>query len=193
MSGMHEWQSVIRQIAAQVVSGVRQIKLGLSTSVDQTNMAIKAQYQPEGIESGFLPFMTPLAGVGWGLIAIPPAGVQIVIGHEGGDGQAGVGLGCLWDNAHMPPATYKPGEIWLVSMGGSTAKVTNDGKVTLTDAHGSSIVLNNDGTITSSGTWTHTGAFTATGEGTFNGGHTVSAHKHGGVQAGSSQTSTPTG
>ena len=142
MSGMHEWQSVIRQIAAQVVSGVRQIKLGLSTSVDQTNMAIKAQYQPEGIESGFLPFMTPLAGVGWGLIAIPPAGVQIVIGHEGGDGQAGVGLGC---------------------------------------------------TITSSGTWTHTGAFTATGEGTFNGGHTVSAHKHGGVQAGSSQTSTPTG
>lgn len=37
------------------------------------------------------------------------------------------------------------------------------------------------------------GTLTATGEGTFNGSHTVSAHKHGGVQTGSGQTGTPTG
>lgn len=53
-------------------------------------------------------------------------------------------------------------------------------------------------TITASGsafTGPVTGDSTAefTGEGTFNGGHTVSAHTHGGVQSGGSSTSTPTG
>lgn len=53
-------------------------------------------------------------------------------------------------------------------------------------------------TITASGT-AFTGPVTGdstaafTGEGTFNGGHTVSAHTHGGVQSGGSSTSTPTG
>jgi phage baseplate assembly protein gpV len=37
------------------------------------------------------------------------------------------------------------------------------------------------------------GTVTATGEGTFNGGHTVSQHKHGGVQTGGGSTGTPTG
>lgn len=37
------------------------------------------------------------------------------------------------------------------------------------------------------------GAVVATGEGTFNGGHTVSAHKHGGVQPGGGTSGTPTG
>ena len=37
------------------------------------------------------------------------------------------------------------------------------------------------------------GAVVATGEGTFNGGHTVSAHVHGGVQSGGSDTAPPTG
>jgi hypothetical protein len=34
---------------------------------------------------------------------------------------------------------------------------------------------------------------TASGEGVFNGGHTVSAHTHGGVQAGGAHTATPEG
>jgi len=37
------------------------------------------------------------------------------------------------------------------------------------------------------------GKITATGEGTFNGGHTVSAHKHGGVTTGSGTSGTPSG
>lgn len=38
-----------------------------------------------------------------------------------------------------------------------------------------------------------TGAVVASGEGTFNGGHTVSAHVHGGVAAGAGTTNPPTG
>jgi len=193
MSRMHEFHSVMRQIAAQVVGNLRQLKLGMSTSVDQANMAIKAQYQPENIESGFMPHMTPMAGAGWGLVAIPPAGVQVVIGHEDGDGQAGLSLGCIWDNNNQPPAAYKPGEIWLVSMGGAIIKATNDGKVTLIDKSGASLVLNNDGTATLNADLKVNGKVTATGEGTFNGGHTVSAHTHPGVTAGTASTQAPTG
>lgn len=167
MMHRHEMESAFRQIAAQVMGGLRQIKLGLTTSVNQSNMAVKAAYQPENSESGFMPHMTPLAGAGWGIVAIPPAGVQVVVGHEDGDGQAGISLGCIWDNNNQPPAGYKPGEIWLVSQGGAVVKVTNDGNVTISG-----------GTITLTGNVQVNGSVTATGEGTFNGGHTVSQHTH---------------
>ena len=199
---MHEFHSMVRQIAEQVVGGVRTIYLGVTTSVDALNTAVKATYQPANVESGFMPVMTPMAGAGWGVVAIPPANVQVVIGHEHGDAQAGIVLGCIWDNNNKPPAAYKPGEIWLIAMtGGATVKVTNDGKVTLTDKAGSVVVMNGDGTgtmtfgsgLTINANLTVNGTVTATGEGTFKGGHTVSAHTHGGVTAGSSNTATPTG
>jgi hypothetical protein len=50
-----------------------------------------------------------------------------------------------------------------------------------------------DGGVDIGGDLTVEGQVTATGEGTFNGGHTVSAHKHGGVQPGSGTTALPTG
>jgi uncharacterized protein involved in type VI secretion and phage assembly len=198
---MHAFRSMIREVAEQVVGGVRTLVMGVTTSVDQANTAVKATYQPANVESGFMPHMTPLAGNGTGVVAIPPPGVQVVIGHEQGDAQAGLVLGCVWDNNNRPPAAYKPGEVWLISLGSALVKVTNDGKVTLTDKAGSVVTMNGDGTgtmtfssgLTINADLTVNGKVTATGEGTFNGGHTVSAHTHGGVTAGSSSTATPTG
>lgn len=185
---MHEFRSMIREVAEQVASGVRTLMMGVTTSVDQGNSAVKATYQPANVESGFMPHMTPLAGNGTGIIAIPPPGVQVVIGHEQGDAQAGVVLGCIWDNNNRPPAAYKPGEVWLASLGGAIFKVTNDGNVTMI---GGTITLT--GAVTINGDVTVNGKVTATGEGTFAGGHTVSAHTHGGVSAGLASTAAPTG
>lgn len=82
------------------------------------------------------------------------------------------------------------------------------GAIIRTQDNNCSLVLNESGvvvtfgsiklTINSSGihfTGAVTGTSTATftGEGTFNGGHTVSAHTHGGVQSGGSTTAPPTG
>lgn len=57
---------------------------------------------------------------------------------------------------------------------------------------GHSITINSSG-IAISGAVTGDSTATFTGEGMFNGGHTVSAHIHGGVQTGGGNTATPTG
>jgi hypothetical protein len=57
---------------------------------------------------------------------------------------------------------------------------------------GHSITINGSG-IAVSGAVTGDNTATFAGEGIFNGGHTVSAHTHPGVQSGSSNTATPTG
>ena len=194
----HIFQRSLRQLAQQAGTVVRQLKMALLSSSDPVSGAVKAQYQPENTESGWMPYLTPLAGAGWGIVAIPPNGTQVAIAHEGGFAEAGVVLGCVWDNNNRPPANYNPGEIWLVNQAGNFAKLTNDGKVTLTDKAGTKIILNGDNTatITASGGLTITanttitgtlavsgavtGQSTATfsGEGRFNGGHTVSQHTH---------------
>lgn len=61
--------------------------------------------------------------------------------------------------------------------GAAYIELTSDGKVNIVAPGGVHV----------------TGTVDATGEGTFNGGHTVSAHRHGGVQSGGSLTNTPTG
>lgn len=53
--------------------------------------------------------------------------------------------------------------------------------------------VNITGNVAVDGDQSIDGELTVTGEGTFNGGHTVSAHLHGGVQSGGSTTDPPTG
>ncbi len=63
------------------------------------------------------------------------------------------------------------------------------------DSSGAGHVVNivAPGGVNINGNVSVTGTVTASAEVTANGGHTVSAHKHGGVQTGSGQTATPTG
>lgn len=53
--------------------------------------------------------------------------------------------------------------------------------------------LSTNSTVAAGGNVSVTGTVTATAEGTFNGGHTVSAHRHAGVTVGAGTTNTPTG
>lgn len=74
----------------------------------------------------------------------------------------------------------------------NAARIVMNGSGIVLSFGGHSITINSSG-IAISGAVTGDSTATFTGEGTFNGGHTVSQHKHGGVQSGSSQTATPTG
>ena len=91
------------------------------------------------------------------------------------------------------------GEFWLVRENGQFVKLTNDGKLTVSDGHGASVALNGAGTVSSSGTWTHTGDMTVTGnigcDVTVTGDADVIAagisgksHVHPGVQSGEGDT-----
>ena len=203
----HVLQSALRQLAQQTGTAIRQLKMALITSSDPVTGAVKANYQPENIESGWMPYVTPLAGAGWGIVAIPPNGTQVTVAHEGGFAEAGVVLGCVWDNNNTPPANYIAGEIWLVNKAGNLVKLTNDGKATLIDKAGSTLTLNGDGTATLtassgltvngnttvSGTLTVTGTVTGQASATFSGNVTggsidLQGHIHSGVQGGPSFT-----
>lgn len=70
---------------------------------------------------------------------------------------------------------------------------SDDGQMYIEMAGGNVVNIKVPGGLNITGDVKVTGKVTATGEGTFNGGHTVSAHVHGGVTAGGANTNTPTG
>lgn len=75
---------------------------------------------------------------------------------------------------------------------GNAARVVMNASGIVLSFDGNSITINSSG-IAISGPVTGNNTATFAKEGTFNGGHTVSAHTHPGVQSGSSNTAPPTG
>lgn len=191
-------QNAVRAQAQALGNTKTFVRTGLVSGYDPARYAIKVMLQPEGYETGWMPLGSTWVGNGWGMFSPPSVGDQIEVAFEGGAHDAGGG-GVRFFSLVDVPLQVPSGECWLVHKTGTSIKLTNDGKITLTDAAGSIVQLQNNGTVaitgavSITGNVTVTGTFTATGEGTFNGGHTVSAHKHGGVAAGAATTATPTG
>lgn len=100
----------------------------------------------------------------------------------------------LWFDADNGVKLISPNPIQAVADNGGSnpPTVTMNSSGIVLSFGGHSITINSSG-IAISGAVTGDNTATFSGEGTFNGGHTVSAHKHGGVSSGSSQTAPPTG
>lgn len=82
----------------------------------------------------------------------------------------------------------------LANVSTTTAQLRNlDGTCYVELAPGGHVNIVAPGGLSVNGALNVTGAVVASGEGTFNGGHTVSAHKHPGVTTGAGITGTPTG
>jgi len=102
------------------------------------------------------------------------------------------------DGFAIPGVRSKPNVLPNVSM--ATAQLRNLAGTAYIELEAGGVVnivapggVNITGALNVDGDVDVTGTVDATEEGTFNGGHTVSAHKHGGVQTGSGTTGTPTG
>ena len=153
--------------------------------------------------TGYRPLCSPWVGKGWGMVCPAGPGEQHAVIFAQSHPDQALAIGRIFDNNHLPPrrADGQPavyGEFVLVDMSGNRVQLTNDqkllingvleldlsspGKVVITAPQ---IIMNGDVTVN--------GTVTASGEGTFNGGHTVSQHKHPGVQPGSGNTETPQG
>lgn len=176
-------------------------RLGVVSAYDPNTYSVKATFQPDGNETGWLPLGTLQVGSGFGIYAAPNIGDQIEVRFQEGDRDAGVAGPVLFDN-QSPPAKVPAGEIWVLHKSGAFFKLTNDGKATFSDAHGASVALNGDGTITSTGTWTHQGALTVQNNLTVQGatavagiqsnGHDIgNTHKHTGVSTGGGVSGPP--
>lgn len=190
------------------------MRVGTVASYDPSNYTVKVALQPEGAVTGWLPLVSAWVGNGWGMFSPPSIGDQIEVQFHDGDFDAGVACQRFF-NDQARPLSVPGGEFWLVHKLGALVKLTNDGKVTITDKAGSTAVLNGDGTatVTASGGLTLNantqinGNLSVSGNvgaggtvtapnvvGTTNvtfGGKSGVAHTHSGVQTGPGNTGAP--
>jgi phage baseplate assembly protein V len=190
------------------------MRVGTVTSYDPSNYSVKVALQPEGALTGWLPLVSPWTGGGWGMFSPPTIGDQIEVQYHDGDFDAGVACQRFFNDKNRP-LPVPSGEFWLVHKLGALLKLSNDGKVTITDKAGSTVVLNGDGT----GTATFAGGLTVNANTQLNGNLNVSgnvgaggtvtapnvvgttnvtfggksgvAHTHSGVQTGPGNTGVP--
>lgn len=154
---MRGLQNVMRAQALLAAQGHQSARMGIVSAYDPSTYSVKVQFPPDASETGWIPLTAIGTGQGWGVCVGPSVGDQVAVAFQEGSADAGAVLGRLFDNLSVPPAVPS-GEIWLVHAKGAFFKLTNDGKATFSDAHGASVALNGDGTVTSTGTWTHQGS-----------------------------------
>jgi hypothetical protein len=105
-----------------------QPRFALVSSVNPEAATARVLLQPEGVLSGWLPVLSPCVGAGWGFVALPSPGDQVLILPQDGDAQHGLIVARAWTASAAPPAA-PVGEIWLVHATGSSVRLCNDGTV----------------------------------------------------------------
>ena len=198
---MDRLRSIMKIQAALVMGNLAFARIGLVSAAAPHMAMVKVKIQPENVETGWMPVLTPFVGNGWGLVAHLSVGDQVVVLFQEGRQDVGIVIGALFSAVDLPPDATQPpadleGQFWLQHKSGSLLKFTNDGNVT--------IVSNGDLDVTAGGTVNVTGDVNITGNltasGTVKGSTDVQAgaepvslvnHKHIAVQTGSGVSGPP--
>ncbi|HTW27876.1 MAG TPA: phage baseplate assembly protein V [Acetobacteraceae bacterium] len=120
--------NALKQHSGALDQSQAQPRFGIVASVDPTTQTARVTLQPEGVLSGWLPILSPWVGSGWGMVAPPTPGDQVLVVAQEGDAEHGVIVGRAFSNTAMPPSAPS-GELWLVHQSGSFIKLANDGTV----------------------------------------------------------------
>jgi phage baseplate assembly protein V len=193
---MNQLLNEMRKQAQMANSNVSMPKTGIVSGYDQTNYSVKVMLQPEGIETGWLPLLSPWVGNGWGMFCPPSIDDMIDVHFEQGSSEAGFAMLRFFNDVERP-LSVPSGEFWLVHKLGGFLKLTNDGKVlingqaeidltapALNITITGNVALAVSGNITSNAAaWDHTGNFHATGTITgdtdvVGGGKSLKTHQH---------------
>lgn len=135
MTHVNRLRSALGAMAQVAAAGPAAPRIGLVSSYDPQNYAVKVKLQPtpedgNDLETGWLPVWTPWVGNQWGLFCPPQVGDQVLILFQEGSVQNGICLGGIYSDIDQPlPCPSK--EFWLVHESGSSLKFTNDGTVTV--------------------------------------------------------------
>jgi phage baseplate assembly protein V len=132
-------------------------QIGTISGYDKNKQCVKVQLQPGGNETGWIPLGSVWVGNGWGAVFAPNLGTQVEVTFLDGNIESGSANLRFFSNVETGPAA-PAGEMWLVHKNGQAFKVTNDGKLMITDGQGATITLDGAGNIVSQANqWTHTG------------------------------------
>lgn len=163
-------------------------RIGLVQSYDPATHSARVAYQPEGVQSGWLPVGTARAGSGAGICFAPNVGDQVLVHFLESDHDSGVIGLRLYSTQDVPP-NVPAGQMWIVDDAGSSIKLTNDGNISI-EASGDLTVQ--AAQINLAGNLSLTGTLSATGDVTANG-VSLERHVHGGAQPGNGETGPPAG
>lgn len=128
-------------------ASIGQPRFATVTSVDPEQGTVRAQLQPEGVQTGWLPVMSQWVGNGWGLSCPPSPGDQVLVLTLEGDAENGVVVGRTWSRDDgIPQAPV--GELWLTHQSGSSIRLVNNGTVAIKgDLHVAGDVFDQHGSV----------------------------------------------
>ena len=185
---MEAWLNAIRAQAGVMSGATGQVRCGTVQSVDPATYCAKVMLQPEGVLTGWLPVAANWVGAGWGMVAPPSPGQQVVVLAQEGQAEHGLVLGGLF-SLSAPPPQAPSGELWLVHQTGSCLKLHNDGSI-----EGKATIWNLTGLIQLTGSLIASGDISDQGgaHGTFGNLRTIyDEHIHPDVQNGPGSTGLP--
>lgn len=142
--------NAMKQHMEGVAGRIGQARIGIVQSIDPLKANVRVLMQPEGVLSGWLPVMSMMIGTGWGVLSLPLPGDQVVIIADNGYGDHGIVIGALYSDQQTPP-TALPGEVLIKHQTGANIHITAAGQISLTDASGTSVTLNDTGNVMISG------------------------------------------
>ena len=128
---MHELMEQMRMQAMTALQGTITARWGVITAYDPDLYAIKADIQPEGTETGWMPMLSCWVGPNWGDFAGPLVGMQVQLLFEHGNMQSPVAAGQAW-STQAPPIPVPSGERLIQHASGSLLHFDNQGNVTMT-------------------------------------------------------------
>jgi uncharacterized protein involved in type VI secretion and phage assembly len=139
--------NAIKAHAANLDTAAAQAKFGIVASVNGQTQAARVVMQPDGVLSGWLPFLSPWTGSGWGIVCPLSPGDQVFVVPQEGDIEQGVIVGRAYSTAQRPPQAPS-GEFWIVHQSGSSLKLCNDGTVRVAgDLHVQGNVFDSQGSL----------------------------------------------
>ncbi len=139
--------NAIKRHAAAQDAAAGQARFGVVSAVDPAAGTARVMLQPEGVESGWLPVLSPWVGPGWGVSCPPSPGDQVLVLPQEGDAEHGVIAARAWSG--QAPAT-PVGELWLTHRSGSFVRLLNDGTVSVRgDLHVAGEVFDKHGSLDS--------------------------------------------
>ncbi|MBW4024938.1 MAG: baseplate assembly protein [Proteobacteria bacterium] len=186
---MESWLNAIRAQAGVMSGAAGQVRCGIVQSFDPATYCAKVTLQPEGVLSGWLPIAANWVGSGWGMVAPPSPGQQVVVLAQEGRAEHGIVLGGLFSLSAQPPDAPS-GELWMVHETGSCLKLHNDGSI-----EGRATIWNLTGAIQLTGSLVATGDISDQGgaHGTLGALRTIyNEHVHPDVQNGPGVSGLPT-
>jgi phage baseplate assembly protein gpV len=178
-----------RRAAQEAMNARPNTRAAIVDGYDPARHLVRVRVQPEDVLTDWIPVKALAVGSGWGMVFAPSIGDVLDIEFTSGtpDG-ASAGLRYFSDQANPP--NVPSGECWIVHKTGSSIKLTTDGKLTLTDAAGTILALDNAGNVAITGNVTVTGKSTAQGD-VIGNGTSLHTHIHSGVTAGGGNTGAP--